>query len=57
MFVVHSLRRLYFATAEVRFMFSSSFRKLGLTFNPTLDGGRYIVPPLAFYALEPLILI
>ena len=33
MFVVHSLRRLYFATAEVRFMFSSSFRKLGLAFN------------------------
>ena len=29
----HTLRRLYFATAEVRFMFSSSFRKLGLAFN------------------------
>ena len=28
-----TLRRLYFATAEVRFMFSSSFRKLGLAFN------------------------
>ena len=29
----YTLRRLYFATAEVRFMFSSSFRKLGLAFN------------------------
>ena len=28
-----TLRRLYFATAEVRFMFSSSCRKLGLAFN------------------------
>ena len=28
-----TLCRLYFATAEVRFMFSSSFRKLGLAFN------------------------
>ena len=37
MFVVHSLRRLYFATAEVRFMFSSSFRKLGLDFNLEQD--------------------
>ena len=31
--LVITLRRLYFATAEVRFMFSSSFRKLGLAFN------------------------
>ena len=29
----HTVRRFYFATAEVRFMFSSSFRKLGLAFN------------------------
>ena len=28
-----TVRRFYFATAEVRFMFSSSFRKLGLAFN------------------------
>ena len=28
-----TVHRLYFATAEVRFMFSSSFRKLGLAFN------------------------
>ena len=32
-FLRNTLRRLYFATAEVRFMFSSSFRKLGLAFN------------------------
>ena len=31
--VNHTVRRFYFATAEVRFMFSSSFRKLGLAFN------------------------
>ena len=29
----YTVRRFYFATAEVRFMFSSSFRKLGLAFN------------------------
>ena len=29
----NTVRRFYFATAEVRFMFSSSFRKLGLAFN------------------------
>ena len=29
----NTLRRLYLATAEVRFMFSLSFRKLGLAFN------------------------
>ena len=31
--VCNTLRRLYFATAEVRFMFSLSFWKLGLAFN------------------------
>ena len=31
--LVYTVRRFYFATAEVRFMFSSSFRKLGLAFN------------------------
>ena len=31
--LITTVRRLYFATAEVRFMFSSSFRKLGLAFN------------------------
>ena len=30
---MNTVRRFYFATAEVRFMFSSSFRKLGLAFN------------------------
>ena len=31
--VCNTLRRLYFATAEVRFMFSLSFWNLGLAFN------------------------
>ena len=30
---IYTVRRLYFATAEVRFMFSSYFPKLGLAFN------------------------
>ena len=30
---ISTVRHLYFATAEVRFMFSSSFRKSGLAFN------------------------
>ena len=39
------MRRLYFATLEVRFILSLTFQKLSLAFNPTLYGGGHSVPP------------